>query len=90
MSFDHQLAEGRQAAQFLQDLAYRLQVYSAVFKSDMSHEVGAEELHCARCLASLRQLQRLGTAQQEEHFLVQTGITTVFMSAVGVYRLHGG
>lgn len=72
LSFDHQLAEGRQAAQFLQDLAYRLQAYSAVFKSDMSHEVGAEELHCARCLTSLRQLQRLGTVQQEEHFLVQT------------------
>ena len=72
LSFDHQLAEGRQAAQFLQDLAYRLQAYSAVFKSDMSHEAGVEELHCARCLASLRQLQRLGTGQQEEHFLVQT------------------
>jgi 2-oxoglutarate dehydrogenase E2 component (dihydrolipoamide succinyltransferase) len=72
LSFDHQLAEGRQAAQFLRDLAYRLQAYSAVFQSDMSHGAGTEELHCARCLASLSQLQRLGTVQQEEHFLVQT------------------
>ena len=72
LSFDHQLAEGRQATQFLQDLAYRLQAYSAVLQSDMSPKAGAEELHCARCLASLSQLQRLGTVQQEEHFLVQT------------------
>jgi pyruvate/2-oxoglutarate dehydrogenase complex dihydrolipoamide acyltransferase (E2) component len=72
LSFDHQLTEGRQAAQFLQDLAYRLQAYSAVLKSDMNHETGADELHCARCLASLSQLQRLGAVQQEEHFLVQT------------------
>jgi len=72
LSFDHQLTEGRQAAQFLQDLVYRLQAYSTVFKSDMNHEAGVEELHCARCLVSLRQLQRLGTVQQEEHFLVQT------------------
>jgi len=72
LSFDHQLAEGRQAAQFLQDLAYRLQAYSAVLKSDVSREAGVAELHCARCLASLSQLQRLSTVQQEEHFLVQT------------------
>ena len=72
LSFDHQLAEGRQAAQFLQDLAYRLQAYSVVLKSDMGHEASVEELHCARCLASLSQLQRLSTVPQEEHFLVQT------------------
>jgi len=72
LSFDHQLTEGRQAAQFLQDLAYRLQAYSAVFKSGLSHEAGVGALQCARCLASLSQLQRLSTVQQEEHFLVQT------------------
>jgi len=72
LSFDHQLAEGRQAAQFLRDLAYRLQAYNTVLQNDMSHEAGAAELHCARCLTSLSQLQRLGTVQQEEHFLVQT------------------
>ena len=72
LSFDHQLTEGRQAAQFLHDLAYRLQAYSAVLQGDMSQEARAEEVHCARCLASLRQLQRLGMVQQEEHFLVPT------------------
>jgi 2-oxoglutarate dehydrogenase E2 component (dihydrolipoamide succinyltransferase) len=72
LSFDHQLAEGRQAARFLHDLAHRLQGYSTVFQSNMSHEVGAEELHCARCLTSLSQLQRLDTAQHGNHFLVQT------------------
>src|SRR2546427_4503426 len=61
LSFDHQLAEGRQATQFLQDLAYRLQAYSTLLQSDMSHAAVAEELHCARCLPSLRQFQRLAT-----------------------------
>jgi pyruvate/2-oxoglutarate dehydrogenase complex dihydrolipoamide acyltransferase (E2) component len=72
LSFDHQLAEGRQAAQFLQDLASRLQAYSVVLYSDTPQKADVEEVHCARCLTSLSQLTARAAAPTEEHFLVQT------------------
>jgi pyruvate/2-oxoglutarate dehydrogenase complex dihydrolipoamide acyltransferase (E2) component len=69
LSFDHQLTEGRPAAQFLQELARRLQAYEAVMQT-RSSEPG--EPHCARCLTSLSRLRQLDHGQGGAHFLVQT------------------
>lgn len=72
LSFDHQLAAGRQAAQFLQDVAQRLHAYAAVFGEQQADAPHAEELYCARCLTPLSRLQRLDPARRGDHFLVQT------------------
>jgi hypothetical protein len=72
LSFDHQLAAGRQAAQFLQDVVQRLHAYAAVFEDQRADAPRAEELYCARCLTPLSRLQRLDPAQRGDHFLVQT------------------
>jgi pyruvate/2-oxoglutarate dehydrogenase complex dihydrolipoamide acyltransferase (E2) component len=69
LAFDHQLTEGRQAAQFLQELARRLQAYEAVMQAQSSE---SREPHCARCLTSLSRLRRLDQEQRGAHFLVQT------------------
>jgi pyruvate/2-oxoglutarate dehydrogenase complex dihydrolipoamide acyltransferase (E2) component len=69
LAFDHQLTEGRQAAQFLHELARRLQAYEAVMQAESSE---AHELHCARCLTSLSRLRQLNQGQRGAHFLVQT------------------
>jgi pyruvate/2-oxoglutarate dehydrogenase complex dihydrolipoamide acyltransferase (E2) component len=69
LAFDHQLTEGRPVAQFLQELARRLQAYEAVMQPQAS-EPG--ELHCARCLTSLSRLRQLDHGQGGAHFLVQT------------------
>jgi pyruvate/2-oxoglutarate dehydrogenase complex dihydrolipoamide acyltransferase (E2) component len=69
LAFDHQLTEGRQAAQFLQELARRLQAYEAVMQPQST---AAREPHCARCLTSLSRLRRLDQGQHGAHFLVQT------------------
>ena len=69
LTFDHQLTEGRQAAQFLQELARRLQAYEAVMQGQSSEP---REPHCARCLTSLSRLRQLDHGQRGAHFLVQT------------------
>jgi 2-oxoglutarate dehydrogenase E2 component (dihydrolipoamide succinyltransferase) len=69
LAFDHQLTEGRQAAQFLQELGRRLQAYEAMMQSQLSEP---RELHCARCLTSLSRLRQLDPGQRGAHFLVQT------------------
>jgi hypothetical protein len=69
LAFDHQLTEGRQAAQFLRELARRLQAYEAVMQGQSSEP---RELHCARCLTSLSRLRQLDQGQRGAHFLVQT------------------
>jgi pyruvate/2-oxoglutarate dehydrogenase complex dihydrolipoamide acyltransferase (E2) component len=69
LSFDHQLTEGRPAAQFLQELARRLQAYEAVMQTRSSEP---DEPHCARCLTSLSRLRLLDHGQGGAHFLVQT------------------
>jgi pyruvate/2-oxoglutarate dehydrogenase complex dihydrolipoamide acyltransferase (E2) component len=64
LSFDHQVSEGRQAAQFLSELRQRLQYYEeALRNSGRSHE-GTEEPHCFRCLRPAGELQEWG------HFLL--------------------
>ena len=64
LSFDHQVSEGRQAAQFLSELRQRLQHYEeALRNSGKSHE-GTEEPHCFRCLRPAGELQEWG------HFLL--------------------
>lgn len=69
LAFDHQLTEGRQAAQFLQALAPRLQAYEAAMQAQFPD---TREPHCARCLTSLSRLQQLAPGQRGVHFLVQT------------------
>jgi pyruvate/2-oxoglutarate dehydrogenase complex dihydrolipoamide acyltransferase (E2) component len=68
LAFDHQLAEGRHAAQFLQELARRLQGYEAAMRS----QPGAGEPRCERCLSSLSRLRQLDQGQRGAHFLVHT------------------
>jgi 2-oxoglutarate dehydrogenase E2 component (dihydrolipoamide succinyltransferase) len=69
LAFDHQLTEGRQAAQFLQELARRLQAYEAVMQTQSSEP---REPHCAHCLTSLSRLCQLDQGRRGVHFLVQT------------------
>lgn len=69
LSFDHQLTEGKPAAQFLQQLARRLQAYEAVMQTQASESA---EPYCARCLTSLSRLRQLNHGQRGAHFLVQT------------------
>ena len=68
LSFDHQLTEGQQAAQFLQELARRLQAYEAVMQTQSSE---IHEPRCARCLTPLSRLRQLDPGQRGTHFLVQ-------------------
>jgi 2-oxoglutarate dehydrogenase E2 component (dihydrolipoamide succinyltransferase) len=64
LSFDHQVSEGRQAAQFLSELRQRLQHYEeALRNSGRNHEL-TEEPHCFRCLRPAGELQEWG------HFLL--------------------
>jgi hypothetical protein len=69
LTFDHQLAEGRQAARFLQELARRLRAYEAVMQTQSSE---VHEPRCTRCLTSLSRLRQLDHGQRGTHFLVQT------------------
>lgn len=69
LAFDHQLTEGRQAAQFLQELGRRLQAYEAAMRTQTPD---TSEPHCARCLTSLSRLRQLEHGQPGGHFLVQT------------------
>jgi pyruvate/2-oxoglutarate dehydrogenase complex dihydrolipoamide acyltransferase (E2) component len=67
LSFDHQLAEGRQAAQFLHELGQRLEAYEAALggAATSSGEI-PEEPSCGRCLTPLSRLH------DWDQFLVQT------------------
>jgi 2-oxoglutarate dehydrogenase E2 component (dihydrolipoamide succinyltransferase) len=70
LAFDHQLAEGRQAAKFLKALAQRLQAYEKALAYDRA-ESSSDELQCARCFTPVSRLQRLDARGREDHFLVQ-------------------
>ena len=65
LSFDHQLSEGRQAAQFLQALGQRLQAYETAL-TPMHNANAVAEPHCTRCLTPMNQLK------EWNHVLVQT------------------
>ena len=65
LAFDHQLAEGRTAARFLNDLRDRLAIHEAS-QAGGSPERATEEPRCSRCLADYSTLARDG------HALVQT------------------
>jgi pyruvate/2-oxoglutarate dehydrogenase complex dihydrolipoamide acyltransferase (E2) component len=69
LTFDHQLAEGRQAARFLQELARRLRAYETAMQTPSSE---TREPHCTRCLTSLSRLRQLDHGQRGAHFLVPT------------------
>ncbi len=64
LAFDHQLAEGRSAARFLNDLAERLAGYEEAFR-DRKHDAD-EEPHCTRCATPYSKLVEMN------HYLVQT------------------
>jgi pyruvate/2-oxoglutarate dehydrogenase complex dihydrolipoamide acyltransferase (E2) component len=55
LAFDHQLAEGRQAARFLNELRTRLQGYEAALRTDGPRP--KEEPCCGECLRPLHELQ---------------------------------
>jgi len=66
LAFDHQLAEGRTAARFLNDLRDRLASHEASTAKPAEGGPAAEEVRCSRCQASHRDLAAEG------HALVQT------------------
>ena len=66
LAFDHQLAEGRSAAQFLGDLRDRLMSHESSASKPVGGPSEAEEPRCSRCQASYSTLARDG------HPLVQT------------------
>jgi pyruvate/2-oxoglutarate dehydrogenase complex dihydrolipoamide acyltransferase (E2) component len=67
LSFDHQLSEGRVAAQFLNDLRERIGSYESVLNRK---EAGVtEEARCARCYRTATELHKLDPYR---HFLIQT------------------
>jgi pyruvate/2-oxoglutarate dehydrogenase complex dihydrolipoamide acyltransferase (E2) component len=57
LSFDHRLAEGRTAAQFLNALRERLSCHEASLAG--GEDAGRPELSCSRCLRSADQLKAL-------------------------------
>jgi hypothetical protein len=63
LQFDHQVAEGRLAAAFLNDLATRLKGYEAAFGESAGSD--ADGPHCSRCYRSYAELRTVN------HFLVQ-------------------
>lgn len=60
LAFDHQVAEGRIAAQFLNDLKGRLQSYEAVATPRTMGRAGQAEPSCTRCLRPAAELADLG------------------------------
>ncbi len=67
LSFDHQLSEGRTAAQFLNDLRQRIGSYESVLKRE---DAGVtEEPRCARCYRTATESYKL---DPHRHFLIQT------------------
>jgi pyruvate/2-oxoglutarate dehydrogenase complex dihydrolipoamide acyltransferase (E2) component len=66
LTFDHQLAEGRTAARFLNDLRQRLEFYEASLLSSVAGKPSSEEPCCTRCRMVPAELEPYG------HYLVQT------------------
>jgi len=64
LSFDHQVSDGRQAAQFLGDLRDRLKYYEQALKSVPGMPQLFEEPCCSRCL------RPVGELQTWDHFLL--------------------
>jgi pyruvate/2-oxoglutarate dehydrogenase complex dihydrolipoamide acyltransferase (E2) component len=61
LAFDHQLADGRQAARFLNDLRQRLHGYEAALVPPRAASgSNAEEPHCSECLMPVRELRGMG------------------------------
>ncbi len=63
LAFDHQLAEGRLAARFLNELAARLQAHEAVLRGKAGTSVSSassEEPYCQRCQLSIEELDSYG------------------------------
>jgi pyruvate/2-oxoglutarate dehydrogenase complex dihydrolipoamide acyltransferase (E2) component len=62
LAFDHQLAEGRTAALFLNELGERLAAYEAATRRGGEDGIitAAEEPRCARCQASYSELRSYG------------------------------
>ncbi len=65
LAFDHQVSEGRQAAQFLNALGKRLQTYEKALPGPEQNEP-LREVSCAHCLTPLSKIRERG------HYLVQT------------------
>jgi len=64
LSFDHQVSEGRQAAQFLGELRDRLKHYEKALESVRGVPDAFEEPYCSRCL------RPAGELQEWDHFLL--------------------
>jgi pyruvate/2-oxoglutarate dehydrogenase complex dihydrolipoamide acyltransferase (E2) component len=76
LAFDHQLAEGRAAARFLNELKQRLEHYERALQAGGGPSVqGTDEPCCTRCRMTPQELEPYG------HYLVQT------VRAGGVSRL---
>jgi hypothetical protein len=61
LAFDHQLAEGRKAAQFVRELAGRLETHSALEVADPP-EASEDDPYCALCqrdAAALRAIRAM-------------------------------
>ncbi len=63
LSFDHQISEGRQAAEFLEELSQRLRSYEQALRLP---EDDGDDACCSRCLAPLAELRH------RNHYLVLT------------------
>ena len=63
LSFDHQISEGRQAAEFLSELGERLQSYEKALRAPAE---AINDRSCSRCLATFSDLQN------RNHYLVLT------------------
>lgn len=59
LAFDHQLAEGRRAAQFVRDLAARLEAHGASALPALAQSEPAGEPYCALCMRSGTTLLKL-------------------------------
>lgn len=60
LAFDHQVAEGRIAAHFLNDLKCRLQGYEAAATPPGTRRAGESEPSCTRCLRPAAEIADLG------------------------------
>jgi pyruvate/2-oxoglutarate dehydrogenase complex dihydrolipoamide acyltransferase (E2) component len=85
LSFDHQLSEGRTAAQFLNALKERLAAYESVMRPEVDDDV--EEPRCARCHTTFTELHNLDASS---HFLVQTAGSDGSVKLICTICLLGG
>jgi pyruvate/2-oxoglutarate dehydrogenase complex dihydrolipoamide acyltransferase (E2) component len=60
LAFDHQVTEGKQAAQFLGDLKSRLAGYEAALgPADKTNAGTGQDLHCSECLMTIAEIERM-------------------------------